>query len=87
MAKKTQNKKKNGKKPKKGDNVFLIGASKHIEMHYRDDIIINGQKVAYCTWIIPKMQDRNLDECYFDFYSVDLLTLERPKTPGQIFPI
>jgi hypothetical protein len=78
---------KKPKKPKKGDHVFLIGARKFLRMYYRDDVIKDGKEHAYCTWVIPNMQDHNLDKCGFDWYPVKLLTTEPTSTPGEIYGI
>ncbi len=85
MAKKPISKNKKSKKPEVGNSVFLIGEKKHIEMLFRKVEIKNGEEYAYCTWFIPNMNNRDLDDCRLDWFPVRSLTLQRPPSTDGMF--
>lgn len=74
------------RKPREGENVFLRGESRYVKMLFRKKIKFEGEELAYCTWIIPNINDSNLDKCELGYFPLHLLTLEPPATPSQIFP-
>lgn len=79
--------KKKIKNPKVGDKVFKKGASKFCEWTYQNNVIIEGEKLAYITTCVPKMKDGQLvtDTCLIDFVRKDSLTLEPPAQPTQFY--
>jgi hypothetical protein len=87
MSKKSITKIKKPRKPKVGDDVFLIGATKYCKMTLKKIFTKEEIEYGFCTWPRHKLVDGEIVETIIEegTFLFSLLTIVPTAEPGNMF--